>query len=87
MNQQVPGVVADISGMQKPASIQSTIKRMHEYVRAMGYAKKPVTSIAMYADHYDAAMKSLNAQAKQNSTPPVIGLKFKAIPVTRGGVQ
>lgn len=86
MNEQDPGVVADISGMQKPASIQSTIKRMHDYVRAMGIAKKPVTSIAMYADHYDAAMKSLNAQAKEHATPRVIGLKFQTIPVTRGGV-
>jgi len=79
------GIVADISGMTKPASIQPAIKRMGQYIKAMRYANKPVTHIDMYADHFDAAMKSLNAQAKEHSTPEVIGLRFGEVPVTRGG--
>ena len=60
---------------------------MGQYVKAMGYANKPVQSIAMYADDYDAAMRSLTAHAKKHSLPDVTGLRYGAIPVRRSGIK
>lgn len=77
----------DISEPQKPKSIQPIVKRMGQYVQAMGFAKKPVESIAMFADDYDAVMRSLTAHAKKHSLPDVTGLRYGAIPVKRSGIK
>lgn len=83
MKDEVQGVVSDISGMMKPQSLQPVVKRMGQYIKAMRYAGKPVTHIDMYATHYDQAMRTLNANAKEHSLPPVIGLRYDSVPVTR----
>ena len=77
------GVIADISGMTKPQTIIPIIKRIRQYIKHMEYAKRPVTHVEMYADDFDSAMRSLNKSAKERSLPPVVGLRFEEIPVTR----
>lgn len=77
----------DISEIQKPQHIQTIVKRMAQYVKAMGHAKKPVKSIAMFADDYDAVMMALTAHAKKHSLPDVAGLRYGAIPVKRSAIK
>lgn len=77
------GIVADISGVSKPAKYQPIIKRTRQYIEAMNYAKKPVTHVTLSASDYDGLFSAAKAHAKEQSTPDVIGLRFGQIPVKR----
>lgn len=77
------GVIVDISGLQKPAKYQPIIKRTHQYIQAMIYAKKPIDAIMMGAEEYDGILRHLIAEAKKYSMPEVAGLRFGEIPVRR----
>lgn len=79
--------IYDITQPQKPRRLQSVVKRMGQYVKTMDYANKPVQSIAMFADDYDAAMRSLADHAKKHSLPDVTGLSYGAIQIERGGIK
>ncbi len=76
-------MIADISGMTKPASLVPVIRRIRQYIEAMAYAQKPVGHVDMYADDYDLAMRNLNKEAKEQSRPEIHGLSFGSIPVNR----
>ena len=75
------GVIADISGVQKPARLIPIIKRCQQYIDAMGYAKKQVDAITLYSGDYSDLFKQMNKAAKEQSRPPVVGLKFHDVPV------
>lgn len=77
------GIVADISGVSKPAKYQPIIKRARQYIEAMNYAKKPVTHVTLAADDYDGLFRAAKDHAKEQSQPDVIGPRFGQIPVKR----
>lgn len=67
------GVIVDISGLQKPAKYQPIIKRTHQYIQAMIYAKKPIDSIMMGAEDYDGILRHLINDAKNTQCPMLPG--------------
>jgi hypothetical protein len=75
------GVVVDISGLSKPERIKPIIRRCAQYIDAMGYAKKHVEVITLSSGDYSSIFKIMADAAKKESRPPVVGLRFREIPV------
>lgn len=77
---QAEGVMLEVGGVEKPVATAAIVHRIREYLSAMKYARRPVSSVMVtrqqFGDLYKAATKNRDKDA-----PEVIGMKVDGVPL------
>lgn len=72
------GAIIEVGGVQKPQAAVAIVKRVREYLRAMVYAGKPVSSVLLRRDQY-STLHMAATKGRDDAAPPVVGLQVDGV--------